>query len=333
MSSLSSSLAYGRSRLLFITVMSVASFLTGCGESNKSSTQVAAQVGADEITIGQVNSVFSKLQAIPGKNATEVKHEVLDNLIDQQLAVQQAIDKKLDRDPAVMQAIEESKRAILSRAYIDKIRAGIPAPTTAEISKYYADHPDIFSQRRIYNLRELDIAAKPGLADALRDQITKGLALEAIAADLKSKNIPFNATASTHAPEETAFEILSKISVLKDGQMTLIETKNALSILQVVSTKPAPVDEKTVTASIQQYLSNTRSKEEIAKQFKSLKNSTKIEYVGEFLASADTKTDAAKVSAETSNKVKEQSHSPDSSKVTVQSPAAPDVTKLMSGLK
>jgi EpsD family peptidyl-prolyl cis-trans isomerase len=332
MSSLSTSSAYGRSRLLFITVISVASFLTGCGENNKSSTQVAAQVGADEITIGQVNNVFAKMQAIPGKNATQIKHDVLDSLIDQQLTMQQAIDQKLDRDPAVMQAIEESKRAILSRAYIDKIRAAVPAPSAAEISKYYADHPDIFAQRRIYNLRELDIAVKPGLADVLRAQIAKGVALEAIAADLKSKSIPFNASSSTHAPEETAFDILSKISVLKDGQMTLIETKNALSILQVVTSKPAPVDEKTVTASIQQYLNNTRSKEEIIKQLKSLRNATKIEYFGEFLASADTKADASKLSAETSSKMTEQPNSPDSSKVAAQSPS-PDVSKVMSGLK
>jgi len=321
-----------KSLLSFMTAMSVALFLTACGESGKSSTQVAAKVGTDEITIGQVNSVFARMQATPGKNPTQVKHEVLDNLIDQQIAVQQAIDKKLDRDPAIMLAIDESKRAILARAYIDKIRSGIPAPTSAEISKYYADHPEIFSGRRIYNLRELDIAVKPGLADALRDQIAKGMTLEAIAADLKSKNIPFNATTSTHAPEETAFGVLSKISVLKDGQMTVIDNANALSILQVVSTKPAPVDEKAVTPSIQQYLNNTRSKEEIAKQLKSLKGATKIEYFGEFLATSATNTEATKTSDANSVKPAEQQHTSDSTNAT--SPAsAPDVTKLMSGLK
>ena len=128
----------------------------------------------------------------------------------------------------------------MSRAYIDKIRAAVPAPSSAEVSKYYADHPDIFAQRRIYNLRELDIAIKPGLGMLSRDQIAEGMTLEAIAADLKSKNIPFTASASTHAPEETAFDILSKISVLKDGQMTLIETKAALSILQVVTSPSLP---------------------------------------------------------------------------------------------
>ena len=71
MSSLISFLVCGRSHLLFITVMSVASILTGCGENNKSSTQVAAQVGADEITIGQVNRVFAKMQAMWKKSNTD----------------------------------------------------------------------------------------------------------------------------------------------------------------------------------------------------------------------------------------------------------------------
>jgi len=332
MSSLSSSTAYGHSRLLIIPVLSVALFLAGCGNHDKASTQVAAQVGSDEITIGQVNSVFTKMQAIPGKNATQVKHEVLDSLIDQQISVQQAIDKKLDRDPAVMMAIDESRRAILSRAYIEKIRATIPAPTTGEVSKYYTDHPEIFAQRRIYNLRELDVMVKPGLADVLRDQVAKGVAFDAIAADLKNKNIPFNATNSTHAPEDTAFEVLSKISVLKDGQMTFFDRTNGLSILQVVATKPAPVDEKTATPFIQQYLTNTHSKEEIAKQLKSLKGATKIEYFGEFLASSGTNTEVPKASELDSVKPIEQQHVSDSTNMT--SPvSSPDVTKLLSGLK
>ena len=320
MSSSSTFTIYGRSRLLFVAALSIASVLAGCGEQKKPATQVAAKVGADEITISQVNSVFAKMQAIPGKTAAQAKHEVLDNLIDQQLALRQAMDKKLDRDPAVMQAIEEAKRTILARAYIDKVRASIPAPTAEEVSKYYAGHPELFAQRRVFNLRELNIAAQPGLADGLREQLGKGATIEAIAAGLKDKNIPFSGNASTHAAEETPFEILSRISVLKDGQMTLIEGKDALTILQVVASKAVPVDEKTASASIQQYLSNNRSGEEIMKELKSLKASTKIEYFGEFLAGANATADAAHASAESPGKMAEQSHST-------------DVAKAVAGLK
>jgi EpsD family peptidyl-prolyl cis-trans isomerase len=303
-----------RSRLLFITALSLISLLAGCGEGKKPATQVAAKVDKDELTIGQVNSVFAKMQAIPGKTATQVKHEVLDNLIDQQLAMRQAISKKLDRDPAVMLAIEEAKRNILASAYMDKIRASVAKATTEEASKYYAAHPELFSQRRIFNLRELDIAVQPGLIDSLRDQMTKGSTLEAIANELKSKNIPFSGNASTHAAEETPFEILSKISVLKDGQMTLIEGKNALTILQVVATQSAPVDEKTATPSILQYLSNNKTKEEIVKELSSLKKVAKIEYFGEFLPGAEAAAETAPTVAGTPTKVAELSHTPDLAK-------------------
>lgn len=328
MSLSSTSPAFGISRLILIAAMLIAALLAGCGEQKKPATQVAAKVGTDEITIGQVNSVLSKMKAVPGKTAAQVKHEVLDNLIDQQLAMRQAIDKKLDRDPAVMQAIEEAKSAILTRAYMDRIRAGIPNPSTEEIGKYYADHPELFAQRRIFNMRELDIAGQPGLANSLRDQIAKGATLEAIAAGLKSKNIQFSGNVSTHTPEETPFEILSRISVLKDGQMTLIEGKNALTILQVVASKSAPVDEKTASTAIQQYLSNNRSSEEISKELKSLRKSTKIEYFGEFLASADT--DTAHSTAEVSDGTEAPGKMP--GKMTEQ-PHTSDVAKAVAGLK
>ena len=320
MSSSNTFLINGRSSLPLIAVLSIAMALAGCGEQKKPSTQVAAKVGADEITIGQVNNIVAKMQAVPGKTAAQVKHEVLDNLIDQQLAMRQAIDKKLDRDPAVMQAIEEAKRTILTRAYMDKIRTTLPSPSAEEISKYYKDHPELFANRRVFNLRELDIAAQPGLAESLRDQINKGIKIETIAAGLKSKNIPFSGNASTHASEDTPFEVLPKIMELKDGQMTLIENKNALTILQVVASKSAPVDEKTASASIQQYLSNKRSNEEIVKELKSLKQSAKIEYFGEFVAGADTNADTSHAAAETSGKIAEQSQTP-------------DVAKAVAGLK
>jgi hypothetical protein len=203
---------------------------------------------------------------------------------------------------------------------MDKIRAALPAPSAEEISKYYAEHPELFAQRRVFNLRELDIAVQPGLADTLRDQIAKGVTIEAIATGLKSKNIPFTGNASTHAAEETPFEVLSRINTLKDGQMTLIEGKNALTILQVVGSKSVPVDEKTASASIQQYLSNKRSNEEIVKELKSLKQSAKIEYFGEFLAGADAPADTTHAAAETSSKITEQ-------------PQSPDVAKAVAGLK
>jgi EpsD family peptidyl-prolyl cis-trans isomerase len=57
---------------------------------------------------------------ISGATPEQVKalsREVLEKLIDQQLAIDQATEKKLDRSPAVVADIEASRRDILARAH------------------------------------------------------------------------------------------------------------------------------------------------------------------------------------------------------------------------
>jgi hypothetical protein len=54
----------------------------------------------------------------------------------------------------------------------------------------------------------------------------------------------------------------------------------------VVATQAAPVDEKTASASIKQFLANGRSSEEITKELKSLRNVAKVEYLGDFAIDA-----------------------------------------------
>ena len=77
--------------LSLIALLTVAAVLAGCGEKEKAaSTQVAAKVNSDEITISQVNSALTSVQVTPGKTAEEAKQEVLNNLIVQNLADQQA---------------------------------------------------------------------------------------------------------------------------------------------------------------------------------------------------------------------------------------------------
>ena len=99
--------------------------------------------------------------------APKIRREVLDRLVDQELAVEKAIEKKLDRSPEVLLALENSRREILARAYVEQITAGVPKPTTEEAKKYYAENPALFAERRIYNIQEIVLPATAGVAAEL----------------------------------------------------------------------------------------------------------------------------------------------------------------------
>src|SRR5438105_6093677 len=82
--------------------------LGGCGRGGetKAASQVAAKVNSEEITVHQVNNVLARAQNVPPEQAARAKREIVDRLIDQSLAKQQALEKKLDRSPNVVQALE-----------------------------------------------------------------------------------------------------------------------------------------------------------------------------------------------------------------------------------
>lgn len=255
----------------------------GCGKQpeGKIATQVVAKVNADEITVHQVNHVLARSQNVTPEAAQQAKLEILDKLIDQTLARQQAIKKRLDRSPGVMQAIEAARSEILARAYLEQIAAAQPRPTAAEVRKYYAGHPELFAQRRIFNLEEIVVLQTEGLAAALREQLAKVRAMPDIAAWLKSRDAKFTANQGVRAAEQIPLDLLPVVQAMKNGEIQVVESGARLQVIRVIAAQAAPLNEATAIPRIQQFLFNQRSIEAIAGEMKQLKASAHIEYVGE----------------------------------------------------
>jgi len=288
--------------VLSLTLLLVAAAITaGCGkkeETKKPATQVAAKVNADEITVHQVNNLLARAQNVTPETAPKAKREILNRLIDQQLAKQQAIEKKLDRSPGVMQAVEAARSEILARAYLEQIALAQPKPTTEEVKKYFSDHPYLFTQRRIHAIEQLLVLPKEGLAAGLRDQVGKSRSMKEIAAWLKSQDAKFGANRATLAAEQIDLELLPKLQAMKNDEIGVFEWGGRIYVIHLLASKPAPVDEATAMPRIQQHLVGERSREAIAKEMKRIKDQSKIAYLGEFESEAAAAEAKAKAEAE-----------------------------------
>jgi EpsD family peptidyl-prolyl cis-trans isomerase len=152
--------------------LTAATLLAACGGGGgDKATQTAAKVNKEEITVHQINFVLQRQPNLKPEQAEAAGRQVLERLIDQELAVQQAEDQKLDRDPRVVQQVEAAKREILARAYVEQIGATAAKPTAEEVAKYYNDNPALFAERRVYNLQEIAIEAKPEQFEELRAKL------------------------------------------------------------------------------------------------------------------------------------------------------------------
>lgn len=287
-------------------VLAMVLMAAGCGKSDdkKISSQVAAKVNKAEISVHQINGALSRAGNLPPEQAKLAGREVLEKLIDQELLVAKAMDKKLDRDPRVMQALEASRRQILAQAYMEQLVSSVSKPTADEVGDYFNKHPELFSGRRIFRFQEISAAAGRDQLPELQESMASAKSLNDVLAVLKKKNIKFAGNVSTKAAEQLPMELLPKFNQMKDGQVVVIPGEKNLLLIQLIESKEVPIGLAAATPVIEQYLSNQRRGEMATKEVKHLRAEAKIEYLGDFAKDKNALMAEAKAASDAEAKAK-----------------------------
>jgi EpsD family peptidyl-prolyl cis-trans isomerase len=289
-------------RMMVVAAALLAVFLTGCGErkKDKAASQTAARVNKEEITVHQINFVLQQQRGLAPAQAASAGKQVLERLIDQELALQKAQEQKLDRDPRVVQQIEAARREIVARAYFDKIGQGAPKPSADDVKKYYETHPALFKERRIYNLQEMLIDAKPEQVAELRGKLSAAKDVNEFVAYLKANDFKFAANQAVRAAEQLPLGSLDSFAKLKDGQALFNATPTGAQVVVLAGSRSQPVDEERAQRAIEQFLLNDRKRKVIDDDIKALRSAAKIEYMGDFVK---TQADAAAALAASAGEV------------------------------
>jgi EpsD family peptidyl-prolyl cis-trans isomerase len=266
-----------------------AAVLVACGgssSSDKPATQTAAKVNKEEITVHQINAVLSQRRNLNPEQTEAASFQVLQGLVDQELAVQKAAELKIDRDPQVMQRIEAARREIIARAYADKIGEGAAAPTADEVSKYYNDNPALFKERRVYQLQEVAIEVAADQQAAVRDMIASAKNAPALVEKLKAANMKFAGNQATRAAEQLPLAAVGELAKLKEGESVVRTGPKGLTVVYLVSAVSQPVALDRASKPIEQYLLNDRKRKLIRDDVKALRDAATISYQGKFADAA-----------------------------------------------
>lgn len=278
----------GLMRLTVVAAVSTAFLLAGCGDKKKDklASQTAVKVNKEEITVHQINFVLQQQRGLKPEQADAASKQILERLIDQELAIQKAEELKLDRDPRVMQQLEAAKREIVARAYLDKAGEAASKPTAQEIAKYYEANPALFKERRIYSLQEIAIEAKPEQVPQLRTQLANAKSINDFVEYLKGNDFRFSANQAVRAAEQLPLASLGTFAAMKDGQTILSPAPTGAQVIVLAGSRAQPVTLEQATPAIEQFLLNERKREILAKDMKAMREAAKIEYVGKFAEGA-----------------------------------------------
>ncbi|MDD5296263.1 MAG: EpsD family peptidyl-prolyl cis-trans isomerase [Rhodocyclaceae bacterium] len=264
-------------------------FLTAaCGKSGPQVASEAergplvAKVNGAEIYQGQVSAVLSRFGDIPADKLKGASKQVLDKIVEENLLLQQAREKKLDQDPKVVQALNAAHNEILVKAYLDQLASTAVKPTDAEIQAFFDANPALFKERKVYNLRELSVAARPDFLPKLQDAAAKAKSLEEVGAWLKGEKVGFSASSAAKAAEQLPLELVPRFAGMKDGEIVIIPTQAGILVEQLLGSQAQPVDLATAKPAIERLLATRKRNEAATNEVKQQIQKAKIEYFGDY---------------------------------------------------
>jgi hypothetical protein len=179
--------------------------------------------------------------------------------------IQAIADGKFDlrkNDPSLSAYLDQriARREAAAAAQDALVADGkLAPPTEADIGKFYDEHPELFSARRIYSYRALSIKAAPDVIAEVQKMVDRKMTIESIATWAKNRNLQIAAEEGTRPAERMPMKVLPAISTMKDGQIILIPVAEGGQLLQLQGSESQPLDLATATPSIRSFLMNPKS--------------------------------------------------------------------------
>lgn len=264
------SLLWRRLVLLFLSAT-----LAACSRPAIEEGQVLARVNGDEISIHQFNFAMAQAAVRPQTSADQA--ELLDKLIDRQLAIQQALEKKLDRRPEVMMRLEEARRDILADAYAKDLSAANLGPTSDDVAKYFREHPALFGERKIYRLREISLTNDAPALPEVQQRLDKKQDLSDVLAWLRQQPGAFTDQMVIRPAEQLPIEVAVRLHEVAPGEVIAFRLPRALVVYQIQSAEVVPLPWAAAAPVIKEHLKKQHDFESLNKVLAQLRSKAKIE--------------------------------------------------------
>jgi len=265
-----------------VAALAGAAMLSACGARKPDATQVAARVNSADITVHQINFVLQQDRGVQPDQTEAAGKRVLETLIDQELAVQKAVELKLDRDPQIVQALEAARREVLARAYRERVTRDSARPSSEELRRFYDTTPALFSQRRVYSLQELLIDAPPDKQAWIKSRLVRATSVDDFADGLKAEGLRYSGSHAIKPAEQLPMGQVEHFAKMKDGDSAVLSEGPSMRVVFIAASRLEPVSFERASPAIEQYLATLAKRRAIDGNLKALRTAAKITYQGRF---------------------------------------------------
>jgi EpsD family peptidyl-prolyl cis-trans isomerase len=260
--------------LLLAAVACVA--LAGCGKKQPGG-QVVATVKGKEITSIELRNEMNGFTAPTAEIRKAAEQQALNAIITRKVLAQAAEKAGIDKTPGFAQQEQRLKEVLLVQSWQSQIAKDVPPPSREEVDKFIADHPDLYSARKVFIVDQIRFPrpADPAIIEAFRPLKT----LDDVSAFLASKSIPSRAGEDQLDAFALDPNVVTQLMKLPPGEVFIVPNGNILVANRIKETRVVPVPNDQAVKHATAYLKGQRTQEAMQRQFGGIMQAAKKDVV------------------------------------------------------
>ncbi len=259
--------------------LSLIAMTSGCNKfgGNKTPTgQVVATVNGNDITVRELNAELAQTQAPPETPRKTVESVVLARVIERKMLADAARERKLDQNPNFLLTQRKVDDGLLVQALQASIAQKVTPPTREAAEKFIAAHPELFANRKIYTIDQIQFLRPKNIA-----QLGLGPAktMNDVEQVLSTANIEFRrqpATVDALAVNPQLTAEIEKITARNPDEVFMFADQPqgapapVMVVNKVTSTKIVPFSGEKAISFAQQLLQRQQVQERLVAELKTI---------------------------------------------------------------
>jgi len=266
--------ALERAVIIFVASASALS-LAGCGggAGDDPTGQVVATVGSSEITKRDLIAEFQANNLQPSEDP-KARAAMLDRIVQRRLLVEKATEDKLDKSPDYLASVERAREVTLVGLLTRRLVSLSPTLSDDDARAFVADNPQMFANRHLLLVNQVQTAAKGLNAKSLEKYSDLPQIMNALKVQKRQFQTRQTVVDTANLPKEMAVKIIA----MAPGDVFIVSQDDSLVASAIVKSEAQPIPAAREIEAAKQVQQRMQGEQSVKVQLDALRQKTAVKY-------------------------------------------------------
>lgn len=216
--------------------------LAGCGNSGEEQLekgQVVATVDGKDVTVHELNAELQGVNLPQGADRKAVEQAALQQVVQRRILADIARERGLDKTPMYLLQEKRAEETILAQMLQRSLASSIKPPTGQEIQTFIAQNPQLFAQRKIFSVDQIQFEAPKDMRQLTAYQPLK--TMEEVEAQVKKDGLRYRRAPATLDVATANPMLVQQVLRLPPGEIFIIPAGQAVVANRITGERVEPL--------------------------------------------------------------------------------------------